>query len=312
MWLVSLAAFLAIVQSSLSDSFSSLIIAVVAVISAFVCEFMIYFRTEKAGMIRDGSAVTSALVFVLLLPNGINPVYAAVGVIFAILVVKSSFGGLGANWLNPALGAWLFVRWSWPDVFDGALESAVSQNSALGTGFIGDVLNKHIFALFGAELPDTYLGLFNAANAGIIADRGVLALLLGTILIAASQSSRLWTPIVYLLAYGLLIRLFGALPEGGAFGNGDLFGGFLSGGTFVAAFFLLSDPSTGAKSVWGAVAAAFLAAVFSFIFRYFGAEPYGAFYAVALVNTLVPVMRGLEARFLYGAPRQSTEGRLAR
>jgi electron transport complex protein RnfD len=307
MWLVSLAALLAVVQSSLSDSFSSLIIAVTAVIAAFVCEFIIYFRTEKAGMLRDGSAVASALVFTLMLPNEINPIYAAAGVIFAVLVVKSSFGGLGANWLNPAVGGWLFIRLTWGGVFDDALvgEEAGVDGALSAADAVGDFLNTRVFSLFGAELPDGYLSLFNAGGAGIIADRGALALLVGTIILAASQAGRVWIPVVYLVVYGALIRLFGALPAGGAAGGGDVLAGFLSGGTLAAAFFLLSDPATGAKSLPGAAVTAALAAIFSFIFRYYGAELYGAFFAVALLNALVPVIRGIESRILYMKPATS-------
>jgi electron transport complex protein RnfD len=122
MWLVSLCALLAIVQSSLKDSCASLIMAITAVIAAVLTESLIYFRTENSGMIKDGSAVTSALILVLLLPNQLHPIYAAMGAVFAMAVVKHSFGGLGANWMNPAIGGWLFVRFSWSSVFNKALE----------------------------------------------------------------------------------------------------------------------------------------------------------------------------------------------
>jgi electron transport complex protein RnfD len=299
MWLVSLAAFMAIVQSSISDSLLSLIIAATAVSSAFFCEFIVYFRTEKAAMIKDGSAITSALVLTLMLPNHINPIYVTIGVVFAMIVVKYSFGGLGANWLNPAIGGWLFIRFSWQSAYEQALTNTTTPLNETFAGVISDFLNKTVFSIFGAELPDSYITLFNVTNASIIADRGVMALLLGTILLLASQVSRAWIPIVYLVVYGFLIRLFGALPAGGGFGNGDILGGFLSGGTLVAAFFLAMEPVTGPKSIWGALFTAFIAAVFTFIFRYQSGETYGAFFAMALLNVLALIVRGIESRFLY-------------
>ncbi|MDR0707560.1 MAG: RnfABCDGE type electron transport complex subunit D [Treponema sp.] len=299
MWLVSLAAFMAIMQSSTTDAFLSFIIAVTVALAAFFCEFIIYFRTEKAAMIRDGSAITSALVLTLMLPNHINPVYAAIGVVFAMIVVKYSFGGLGSNWLNPAIGGWLFIRFTWRPAYEQALGSAVSAGNGAFEGVVTDFLNKTVFSTFGAELPDGYITLFNATGAGVIADRGVLALLAGTILLLSSQASRVWTPVVYLGGYGLLIRLFGALPAGGAFGAGDILTGFLSGGTLVTAFFLAPEPVTGPKSTPGALIVAFVTAVFTFIFRYLGGEPYGAFFAAALLNALVPIVRSIESRTLY-------------
>jgi electron transport complex protein RnfD len=299
MWLVSLAAFMSIVQSSISDSFLSLIIAATAVSAAFFCEFIVYFRTEKAVMLRDGSAVTSALVLTLMLPNHINPIYVAIGVVFAMIVVKYSFGGLGANWLNPAIGGWLFIRLSWRAAYDQALANATTPGNETFAGIISNFLNKTIFSAFGAELPDSHITLFNATGASIIADRGVLALLLGTILLLASQVNRAWIPVIYLGVYGVLIRLFGVLSAGGDFGNGDILGGFLSGGTLMAAFLLVTEPVTGPKSIWGALFAAFIAAVFAFIFRYQGGETYGAFFAAALLNALIPIIRRIESWSLY-------------
>jgi electron transport complex protein RnfD len=299
MWLVSLAAFMVIVQSSLTDSFASLIIAIVTVFAAFFSEFVIYFRTEKAQMIKDGSSITSALVLAVLLPNDIHPVYAAIAAVFATIVVKHSFGGLGSNWVNPAIGGLLFIRVTWPHLYGQALADNVPTGAGSVDNIVTAFLNKTVFSVFGAELPDGYITLFNAAGASIIADRGVLALLLGTIIITASQVNRIWIPVLYLGVYGLLIRLFGALPSGGAFGNGNILTGFLSGGTLAAAFFLATEPVTGPKSIWGALVMAFMAGVFSFIFRYQGSETYGAFFAVALLNALVPIIRGIESRSLY-------------
>ncbi|MDR1301711.1 MAG: RnfABCDGE type electron transport complex subunit D [Treponema sp.] len=330
MWLVSLCACLAIFQSSLSDSFASLFVALSTVLAGVLTEFLFYFRTKKAGMVRDGSSVASALVLTLLLPNNLHPIYAVMGAVFAMGVVKYSFGGLGSNWMNPALGGWLFIRCSWPDFFNKALErspltivstgiqsglsdpagSPMEILNLAGTGYfsspagsvermVQSFLNSWVFSITGSELPAGYIEFFNAPGMGIIADRGVLALLLGTLIITASQVSRFWVPGVYLVVYGLFIRLFGAIPFGGPLGNGDLFFGFFSGGTLVAAFLLIADPATGPKSNWGALVMAVGGGGLTFILRYHGAEAYGAFLAVALLNPLVPLIRDMESRRFY-------------
>jgi electron transport complex protein RnfD len=298
MWIVSMAAFLTIVQSSLTDSFSSLVIAVVAMGAAFVCEFIIYFRTGKSAMIKDGSSIASALILTLLLPNNISPVYAAIGAVFAMIVVKYSFGGLGANWMNPALGGWLFVRFSWSGIFEKAMTPTVESNIS-HIGVFGDsslaesvtnFLNNTIFSLTGAELPVGYLDVFGHRSAILIVDRGLLALLLGTIIIAASQTIRVWVPVVYLTVYGAMVKFFG---------GGDVLTAFLSGGTIAVAFLLLPEPVTSPKSNRGMCVCALFAGVFTFILRYQSGELYGAFFAVALANAIVPVIKGLESRLLY-------------
>jgi electron transport complex protein RnfD len=339
MWMVSGCAGLAILQSSLTDSFSSLAAAFGAVLGAVLSELAV--TKTRPGILRDGSAVASALVFSLLLPNTFHPFQAFLGAAFGMLVVKYSFGGLGANWLNPALGAWLFVRCSWPGAFNEALAgsplAALSellrqgetdpQGSPLGillsrnidlTGLpasggeallfpasggilsgITSTLNRTVFTLTGAELPQGYLGLFIPWGPGIIADRGLLCFLLGTLVLMAFQVSRSWIPAVFLGVYVFLVRVAGAVFLGGVPGNGDILFGLCSGGVMVSAFLLASDPATGPKTAWGALAYAVLAGFFAFAFRYIALEPYGAFFAVILLNMLTPLIRELEVRLLY-------------
>ena len=300
MWLVAVCAFLAALQSAMGDSFLSLIVALTALSSALLTELLMTYKTRGSGKIKDGSAAASALVLALLLPNQIHPVYAALSAVFAIAVVKHSFGGLGANWLNPALGGWLFARFSWPGAFSVALNGSGGVDgagSALGN-MINGSLNKTIFSFLGAELPPGYIDLFALKTPGIIADRALLAIVLATAVIAASQISRSWLSFVYLAVFGLLTRMLG---DPGSLWNGDVLYAFLSGGTLVTAFILISDPSTGAKSMPGGVIAAVLAAALGFVFRFYGHEFFGCLYAAAVVNTLIPLLYKAERRLFYPA-----------
>jgi electron transport complex protein RnfD len=327
MWLISACAGLAILQSSLSDSGASLFVALAAASGALLTEMLIdavsgrLFARPWAespwGNYQDGSALVSALTLTLLLPNRIHPVFAFLGAVFAMAVVKHSFGGLGANWVNPALGGWLFIRFSWPAAFAAALgDSPLSVLAAYPGGeflqasgsdaFLASLLNKAVFAPFGAELPPGYIDLFAYSGPGIIADRGILAFLLGSVLIIAGQASRFWIPLCYLGAYCFLVRLFGAMPFGGDFCSGDMLAGLFTGGVLAAAFILAADPSTGPKSRAVTLLAAVLGGALSFMFRYPGFEPYGAFFAVALLNTLSPLFRCFETRFFYaGSPGET-------
>jgi electron transport complex protein RnfD len=323
MWLVSLCAGMTILQSALTDSYRSLIIALAAVISAAAVEMLIFLKTKKFTL-GDGSAVASVLIFSLLLPNHIHPVVAALGAAFAIAVVKNSFGGLGTNWVNPALGGWFFIRFSWPVLFADALRGSPltmlgesilrggtdPQGSPLGilklSGLavstldktLTTVLNTTVFSLGRTELSPGYLDFFSLTREGIIADRGLAAFLLGSIIITASQVNRAWIPGVFLGVYVFFVRIFGALPFGGALGEGDLIFGLVTGGTLAAAFLLSADPVTGPKSNIGSLVVAALAGFFTFLFKFPGNEPYGAFFAVFLLNALTPLIRCIEDRFL--------------
>ena len=319
MWLVNLCAFMVVLQSSLTDSYSSLFIAMSTVFASVLTEFLILLKSGRERAIMDGSAIASALILTLLLPNRISAVNAAAGAVFAIAVIKHSFGGLGSNWLNPAAGGWLFIRFSWPVSFTSALESSplsVIGESVSGGGIdaflaapspLGDalrsLLNRTIFSIPGVELPAGYLDLFTSRFPGVIADRGVFALLLGTIIMTASQVTRSWIPAVYLAVFGILVRFAGALPFGSGYWNGDVIFALCSGGTFVAAFFLAADPATGAKSNIGIFFATLASGCIAFVFRWFGNEPYGAISTVVVLNAILPIFRVLESRQLYKMQR---------
>ncbi|MDR1930596.1 MAG: RnfABCDGE type electron transport complex subunit D [Treponema sp.] len=329
MWLVAACAFLAVLQSSLDDSFLSLRVALAALGGTLLTELLFNLR-DRRFTLKDGSAAASALVLALFLPNQINPLFAFCGGVFAMAVVKHSFGGLGSNWVNPAASGWLFIRFTWPDAFNrclenshlvrlaAALESGLrnSQGSPLGMLKIngwqgGDVdtlldsfLNNTVFSFTGVTLPGGYLSFFAYPGPGIIADRGLLFLILGTITLAAFRTFRLWLPLLFLCFYSFLVRIFGALPFGGTLGNGDMLFGIFSGGIIAAAFMLIAEPATGPKSSPGQAIYIFLAACFAFLFRFPGHEPYGAAAAVLLGNSLVPLIRRGENKFFYEKRRQ--------
>jgi electron transport complex protein RnfD len=329
MWLVNSCASLGIIQSALSDQGASLIVALAAIISAIVIDMLVHLKSKDFSL-KDGSTIATALIFTLLMPNRIHPLIVIMGIAFALLLVKYSFGGLGANWMNPAAGAWLFVVCAWPILFSevfkemplyilhDALERNITdpQGSPLNilkiTGFSGTaedtavtaMMNSSIFRFFGVKLPDGYVDLFIMRGNGIIADRGLGALLIGSILLTASQLSRFWLPAIYLGVYAILVRLFGAIPYGGPFGSGDILFALFSGGVIVSAFFLLTDPVSGPKSAAGAIIAAIAAACFTFIFRYKAMLPFGAFFAIVFLNMFIPLIKRLESRCFYKSRRK--------
>jgi Na+-translocating ferredoxin:NAD+ oxidoreductase RnfD subunit len=306
MWLVSLCALLAILQSGLSDSFYSLVLAMSAVVAAVLAEYLLIVHKGKTAVLKDGSAVATALILTLLLPNSISPVYAIMGAIFAIVVIKHCFGGLGSNWLNPAAGGWLFIRLSWPGVFNKALgESSFSilketvshtQAGFLGTNLI-PFLDKTVFSMFKVELPALYMDLFSLQQPGIIADRGLLGLLIGTILIIAFRAGRSWISAVWLLVFVFFTRLSGAYGSG--WWEGDMLFSLCTGGTLAVAFILAADPATNSKSNWCILGTAVAGGFLAWLFRFPGGEPYGAVYSIVVINAFLPIVRNLENHLLY-------------
>jgi len=305
MWLVSGCAFLCVLQSSFSDGGRSLVTALAALFSALLIELLLTWRNHGFSKVKDGSAAATAMILTLLLPNLIHPFCAVLGAAFAVTVVKYSFGGLGSNWLNPAVGGWLFIRFSWPAVFEKALEGSPYSISeipaASGAGAFDtatEFLNNSVFSVTGAQMPSGYIDLLFNSNPGIITDRGIFSLLIGTICITAAGINRGWIPIVFLAVYGFLIRLAGDLS--GVLWNGDVIYGIFSGGTIAAAFILAAEPASGAKLKPGIILAVFSGAVLSWFFRYKCMEYSGCFIALALVNCFTPLIKLAEEKiFLF-------------
>jgi len=245
------------------------------------------------------------MIIAMLLPNQIHPVYIVFGTAFAIIVVKYSFGGLGANWLNPALGGWLFVRFSWPAAFAGSSgetasvsEMTLSSDISQIDNVVAEFFNSTVFSLAEVSLPSGYIDLLFFDGPGIIADKGIFALLMGTIIITAIGINRGWVPLVFLAVYGFLIRFAGDISQTGSglFWNGDVLYGFFSGGTIAAAFILAAEPASGAKLKPGILFTVVLGAVLSWFFRYKCMEYSGCFIALVLVNGLTPLIRLVEEK----------------
>jgi electron transport complex protein RnfD len=317
---------MAIFQSSLSDNWRSLIIALAAIAGTMGTEILFNMK-DRSFSIRDGSALASGLILALFLPNTISPLYAFSGGVFAMAILKHSFGGLGSNWINPAAGAWLFIRSAWPEVFNRCMASGqLVRLSASVEGGLRDSMgqpltllkingwpaqsleaglhsffNNTVFTFAGTPLPQGYLNFLSlpSSETGIIADRGLVFLILGIILISSAQTFRFWLPIAFLAAYTFLVRAFGALPFGGPLWEGDILFALLSGGTLAGAFLLVTDPATGPKSAPGYLFFTFVIAVCTYIFRYSGLEPYGVVTAVLLGNALVPLINWIENALYY-------------
>jgi electron transport complex protein RnfD len=295
MWMVCACAFFCILQSSFNDGGQSFLLALVSLFFALLTEFLLTWRDYGAAKVKDGSAAAAALVFTLLLPNQISPVYAALGVMFAVTVVKYSFGGLGSNWLNPALGGWLFIRFSWPSAFEKTLGDGISvtklnvtsELSVFDSNFT-EFLNHSILSVFNVQLPSGYIDLFSNNNPGIIADRGIFFLLIGTIVITAARINRGWVPLVFMAVYGFLIYFAG--DSSGIFWSGDLLYGLFSGGTIAAAFIIAAEPSSSAKLKPGILLSVFLGAVLSWFLRFKCGEYFGCFIAIAFINCFTPII----------------------
>ena len=260
----------------------ALAVILVTIASTVLTEFLfgVYkwkVRRDKRSLLQsmtiaDLSAVVTGLLLALNLPVTMPLWMAALGGIFAILVVKMLFGGLGQNFMNPALAARCFLLISFPSAmraFDCHAYTGATPLAALKAGEQVNVL-------------DMFLG----RTGGTIGETSVLALLVGACLLILLGVIDLRIPGSHILTFGLLVVLVGGQGLDPAYLSAQLFGG----GLMLGAFFMATDYVTRPITIKGQYVFGVFLGLLTGIFRVFGSGAEGVSYAIILGNILVPLI----------------------
>ncbi|TVQ21465.1 MAG: electron transporter RnfD [Spirochaetaceae bacterium] len=318
----------------------ALFIIMVAVGAAVISEGVIGLIRRRPTL-RDGSAVLVGLLIGMAMPPWVGLHVPATAAIFAMLVVKWSFGGLGGNWMNAAAGGLVFAFYSWnrqmigPGVdgessatvlatVRGALETAsgpvggpVGLLRAVGypvssvDASVTDWLNARVLTVVGANLPGGYVDLFLGYVDGAIGEGAVALLLIGTIALVATRVIRWEIPAAYFASYAIVTRVFGGLVFGDGYMAGDVLFHTLSGGVVFAMFYLAPDLSSAPTNRTGMLVYGAGAGALTFLFRFYGAYPGSGAFAVLVMNTVVPLLnRGLRPRRFGTRRRRDPGGRV--
>ncbi len=256
----------------------ALLVVALSVASAVGTEALVQRCLKRPITISDGSAAVTGLLLGLTLPPE-APWYVPVfGAVFAIFVAKQVFGGLGDNFVNPALAgrAFLLACWpvemtSYPNPF--AVDALTSATPLADAGF----------AQSAAALQNAYLGLVP----GTIGETCKLALLLGAAYLLLRRVIDWRIPVAYLGSLALLSWAFGE--------NGLLAIGL--GGAILGAFFMATDYVTSPITPWGKLVYGVGCGLITFAIRTWGAYPEGVTYAILLMNVAAPLIdRGFRPR----------------
>ncbi len=260
----------------------ALAVILVTIASTVLTEFLfgVYkwkVRRDKRSLLQsmtivDLSAVVTGLLLALNLPVTMPLWMAALGGVFAILVVKMLFGGLGQNFMNPALAARCFLLISFPSAmmaFDCDAYTGATPLAALKAGEQVNVL-------------DMFLG----RTGGTIGETSVLALLVGACLLILLGVIDLRIPGSYIVTFGLFVVLFGGHGLDPAYLSAQLFGG----GLMLGAFFMATDYVTRPITIKGQYVFGVFLGLLTGIFRVFGSGAEGVSYAIILGNILVPLI----------------------
>ena len=252
-----------------------LLMLATSILAAVLTEYVAK-KMRHRPFFMDGSAIVTALLFVLILPPRTPLWVVLVGSIFSIAIVKEAFGGLGTNIFNPALAGRAFVsvsfagalgRWIAPTT--SWLADAVTTATPLGEGFT-TTLTK----------PELYKALFFGNVAGSVGETSALLILIGGAILLAFGIIKWHIPVLYVATVFVMSLIMGQDP---------IFH-ILAGGLMLGAFFMATDYVTSPLTTKGRIIFAVGAGVLVMLIRRFGNMPEGVNYSILLMNAFTPLI----------------------
>lgn len=250
----------------------ALILILVTVLSTVLTEYIFEKILKKKITIGDYSAVVTGLLLALNLPVSAPWWIGVIGGIFAILVVKMLFGGLGQNFMNPALGARCFLLISFTSIMTNFECDAYTGATPLAALKAGESVN----------VMDMIVG----RTAGTIGETSMIAIVIGACFLILTGVIDLKIPGSYIVSFVIFIVIFGGHGLDGSYISAQLAGG----GLMLGAFFMATDYVTRPITKNGQYLFGIFLGIMTGIFRLFGPSAEGVSYAIILGNLLVPLI----------------------
>ena len=271
------------------------LVVLASVAAAVATEALVEVLSKKKLTINDCSAMVTGMLVAMGCPPGVPLWLPMIGSFFAIAIVKMLFGGLGQNFMNPALTARAVLLASWPVLmttweFPAGIEAVSMATSAADTVSLATPL------VSGAGSV-SYWGLLIGNVGGCIGETSKLLLLLGGIYLIVRKVIRPHTPIATLVTLFLLTWAFGG--ENGIF-TGDGLYAILSGGIVLGAFFMATDYVTSPVTATGQIIMGIGVGGLVFVIRTFGSYPEGVTYAILFMNLVSPLIDRFIRPRIYG------------
>jgi len=265
----------ATVAGTLIFGIRALLVIATCVLSSVVAEFLFNIIVKKEQTIFDLSAIVTGLILALNLRADAPIWQCALGSVFAIIVVKCLFGGLGCNFANPAITGRIFLVICFTSTIGGGALPLVSSNPELVSG----ATPLSVIAE-GGELP-SLLDMFLGFRGGAIGESCIAAILLGFVYLVCRKVIHFETPVIMVATVFVLSLIVD---------NSFILAFYqvLAGGLVFGAVFMATDYVTTPITRTGKMIFAFGCGLITFLIRYFGNYPEGVSFAILLMNILAP------------------------
>ncbi len=261
-------------------------VAAVSVAACIGFEAASQFLLHRTVTIGDLSAVVTGLLLAMNVPVSVPLWMPVVGAFFAIVVVKQLFGGIGCNFVNPALSARVFLL-SWASEMTAFSDNGAAVTSLAPTLAEGDIVASAtpLASLKTGELPpETIFDMFLGNHAGCIGEVSSLLLLAGGIFLLVRRVITWHIPGAYLGTVALLTFLF---PQHGGVALEFMVYELLAGGLMLGAFFMATDYATSPVTPIGRLIFGAGCGAITVLIRYFGTYPEGVSFSILVMNLLV-------------------------
>lgn len=265
----------------------ALILILVTIASCIASEWVYNKIVHKKNTISDLSAVVTGLLLALNLPATLPWWEAAIGGVFAIVVVKCLFGGLGQNFMNPALGARCFLLIAFAADMTNYVIDSYTGATPLAAMRQGEAVNT----------MDMLIG----RTAGTIGETSAIAILVGAIFLILMGVIDLRIPASYIITFVVFMLLFGGHGFDWNFVTAQLCGG----GLMLGAFFMATDYVTSPITPKGQILFGVCLGVLTGLFRTFGANAEGVSFAIILSNLLVPMIEKITIPRAFGVVKEA-------
>ncbi len=225
--------------------------------------------------VSDCSAVVTGMILALNMPPEIPIWIPMLGGVFAIIVVKQLYGGLGQNFMNPALAARCFLLISFAGLMNNFSSSAIGFNALTGATPLKTMRDGGL-----VNLTDLFLGFIP----GTIGEVSTLALLIGGAYMIVKKVISPKIPLVYIGTFAVFVFLFGGFDVNYTLNQ------VCAGGLVFGAFFMATDYVTSPITPNGQIVYGVILGLLTGVFRLWGASPEGVSYAIILSNLFVPMI----------------------
>ncbi len=281
----------------------ALLLTLVCVVASMGSEWLYRLATRQSCTLPDGSAAVTGVLLALTLPVSVPYWLAAVGGVFAILVVKCLIGGLGQNIFNPALAARAFLLLCWPQwMVRYAPAGAEMPAFSMSVDMVSSATALHHMrmpALPSESLLDVFLGRM----AGSMGEVSALAILIGGGYLLWRRVISWRIPAAYLGSVALLTLLFSKGQNSFLWMLYNL----MCGGLLLAAFFMATDYATSPVTPAGQLIYGAGCGILTVLFRYFSLFPEGVTYAILLMNALAWTLDRLTPPRRFGTVKGGAE-----